>query len=120
MQNIIPEGGFFRPTDFSLYLFNQFDWPKMAQYKIYLLHRFHCVIFIFETIFITHTKCLCQIMVEYAAGLDYIKDKVAKRTKEIIFPAEYEKSVQIAWTLDTSGIESLWMLTCTVSIAFSL
>ena len=26
----IPEGGFFRSTDFSFYLFNQFDWPKMT------------------------------------------------------------------------------------------
>ena len=34
-------------------------------------------------------------MVEDAAGLDYIKDKVAKRTEEIIFHAECEKSVQI-------------------------
>ena len=32
-------------------------------------------------------------MVEDAAGLDYIKDKVAKRTEEIIFHAECEKSV---------------------------
>ena len=32
-------------------------------------------------------------MVEDAAGLDYIKDKVAKRTVEIIFHAEWEKSV---------------------------
>ena len=35
-------------------------------------------------------------MVEYAAGLDYIEDKVAKRTEEITFHAECEKSVQIA------------------------
>ena len=34
-------------------------------------------------------------MVEHAAGLDYIKDKVANRTDEIIFHAECEKSVQI-------------------------
>ena len=34
-------------------------------------------------------------MVEDAAELDYIKDKVAKRTEEIILHAEYEKSVQI-------------------------
>ena len=34
-------------------------------------------------------------MVEDAAGLDYIKDNVAKRTEEIIFHAECEKSVQI-------------------------
>ena len=34
-------------------------------------------------------------MVEDAAGLDYIKDKVAKCTEEIIFHAECEKSVQI-------------------------
>ena len=45
-------------------------------------------------------------MVEDAAGLDYIKDKVAKRTEEIIFHAECEKS--------------LWTLTCTVSKAFCL
>ena len=32
-------------------------------------------------------------MVEDAAGLDYIKDKVAKRAEEIIFHAEWEKSV---------------------------
>ena len=25
-----PEGGFFRSIDFSFYLFNQFDWPKMT------------------------------------------------------------------------------------------
>ena len=31
------------------------------------------------------------LMVEDAAGLDYIKDKVAKRTGEIIFHAECEK-----------------------------
>ena len=62
-------------------------------YTEYLLHRFHRVIFLFEIFFIT--KCLCQIVVEDAAGLDYIKDKVAKRTEEIIFHAEYEKSVQI-------------------------
>ena len=31
-------------------------------------------------------------MVEDAAGLDYM-DKVAKRAVEIIFPAEWEKSV---------------------------
>ena len=35
-------------------------------------------------------------MSNHAAGLDYIKDKVAKRTEEIIFHAECEKSVQIA------------------------
>ena len=34
--------------------------------------------------------------VEDAARLDYIKGKVAKRTEEIIFHAECEKSVQIA------------------------
>ena len=33
-----------------------------------------------------------EIMVEDAAGLDYI-DKVAKRAVEIIFHAEWEKSV---------------------------
>ena len=32
----------------------------------------------------SHMKCLCQIMVEDVAGLDYIKDKVAKRTEEIL------------------------------------
>ena len=32
-------------------------------------------------------------MVEDAAGLDYIKDKVAKRAEEIIVRAEWEKSV---------------------------
>ena len=56
-------------------------------------------------------------MVEDAAGLDYIKDKVAKRAVEIIFHAEWEKSVQIA---QTAGIESLWTLTCTVSKVLSL
>ena len=34
-----------------------------------------------------------EIMVEDASGLDYIKDKVAKREEEIIFHAEWEKSV---------------------------
>ena len=34
-------------------------------------------------------------MVEDAAGLDCIKDKVAKRTEEIISRVEGEKSVQI-------------------------
>ena len=34
-----------------------------------------------------------EIMVEDAAGLDYIKDKVAKRAEEIIFHAEWEKRV---------------------------
>ena len=34
-------------------------------------------------------------MVEDAARLDYIKDKIAKRTEEIICYAECEKSVQI-------------------------
>ena len=37
----------------------------------------------------------CQMMIEDAAGLDYIKNKVAKRAEEIIFHAEWEKSVQI-------------------------
>ena len=32
-------------------------------------------------------------MAEDAAGLDYIKDKVTKRAEEIIFHAEWEKSV---------------------------
>ena len=72
-------------TDFSFYLVNQFDWPK------YFLDR-------------THTKCLSNkireilvyLFVEKAAVLDYIKDKVAKRTEEIIFHAECEKNVQIA------------------------
>ena len=32
-------------------------------------------------------------MVEDAASLDYIKDMVAKRAKEIIFHAEWETSV---------------------------
>ena len=59
-------------------------------------------------------------MVEAAAELDYIKDKVAKRTEESIFHAECEKSVQIVRTLGTAGIESLWTLTCTVSKAFFL
>ena len=36
-----------------------------------------------------------EILVEDAGGLDNIKDKVAKRTEEIIFHAEREKSVQI-------------------------
>ena len=35
-------------------------------------------------------------MVKDAAGLDYINGKVARRTEEIIFHAECEKSVQIA------------------------
>ena len=35
------------------------------------------------------------LMVEDAAKLDYIKDKIAKRTEEIICYAECEKSVQI-------------------------
>ena len=61
-------------------------------YTEYLLRRFHRVIFLFEN---AHTKCLCQTMVEDAAGLDYIKDKVAKRTEKIIFHAECEKNVQI-------------------------
>ena len=47
------------------------------------------------------------MLVEDAAGLDYIKGKVAKRTEEIILHAECEKSVQIAWTLGTEGIGSL-------------
>ena len=34
-------------------------------------------------------------MVEDAARLDYIKDKIAKPTEEIICNAECEKSVQI-------------------------
>ena len=34
-------------------------------------------------------------MVEDAARLDYIKDKIAKRTEEIICHAECEKIVQI-------------------------
>ena len=32
-------------------------------------------------------------MVEDSAGLDYVKDKVAKRAEEIIFHPEWEKSV---------------------------
>ena len=34
-----------------------------------------------------------QIVSGDTAGLDYIKDKVAKRAEEIIFHAEWEKSV---------------------------
>ena len=34
-------------------------------------------------------------MVEDAARLDYVKDKIAKRTEEIIIYAECKKSVQI-------------------------
>ena len=34
-------------------------------------------------------------MVEDAARLDYVKDKIAKRTEEIIFYAGCEKSVHI-------------------------
>ena len=34
-------------------------------------------------------------MVEDAARLDYIKDKIAKRTEEMICYAECEKSIQI-------------------------
>ena len=37
-------------------------------------------------------------MVEDAARLDYIKDKIAKCTEEIICYAECEKSVQIGVT----------------------
>ena len=48
-------GGGFRSTDFSIYLFNQFDWPKMT-YTEYLLHRFHRVIFLFEIFFIGYTR----------------------------------------------------------------
>ena len=92
----IPEGGFFRLTDFSFYLLNQYDWPKMT-YTEYLLHRFRCVIFLFEIFFTGHTRNVCQIMVEDADGLDNIKGKVAKRTEEIIFHAECEKSVQICF-----------------------
>ena len=55
---------------------------------------------------------LVYLFMEEAAGLDYIKDKVAKCTEEIIF--------QIAWTLGTAGIESLCTFTCTVSKAFCL
>ena len=40
----IPEGFFFRSADFSFYLFNQFDWSKMA-YPEYL-----------EIFFIGHTR----------------------------------------------------------------
>ena len=35
------------------------------------LHRVHRMIFLFEIFFIAHTKCLCQIMFEDTAGLDY-------------------------------------------------
>ena len=35
-------------------------------------------------------------MVEDDAGLDYIKNKVAKRAEEIIFHAEWEKSVSVS------------------------
>ena len=53
------------------------------------------MIFHFEIFFIGHTRNVYQIMVEDAAGLDYIKDKIAKRAEEIIFHAEWENSVQI-------------------------
>ena len=56
-------------------------------------------------------------MVEYAAGLDYIKDK------EIIFHAECEKSVQIRVKLHKHLVQQeleVWTLTCTVSKAFCL
>ena len=58
-------------------------------------------------------------MVEDAARLDYIKDKVAKRTEEIICYAECEKSVQPR-TRGKAGIEILWTLTSIVSITFCL
>ena len=51
-------------------------------------------------------------MVEDVAGLDYIKDKVAKRTEEIVFHAECENG--------TAGIECLLTLTCLVSKSFCL
>ena len=44
-----------------------------------------------------------------AAGLDYIKDKVAKRTEGIIF---HQLNVRRAFkTLGTVGIESIWTFT---------
>ena len=71
----------------------------------------------------THTKCLCQIMVEDAAGLDYIKDKVAKRTVEIIFHAECGKIVQICVKSHELLVQQelkVWTFTCTVNKSFSL
>ena len=47
----------------------------------------------FNQIFFSDHKPV--FMVEDAARLDFIKDKVAKRTEEIISHAECEKSVQI-------------------------
>ena len=62
-------------------------------------------------------------MVEDAAWRDYIKDKVAKRTEEIIWNVECEKSVQICVKSHELLVQqelSLWTLTCTVSKAFCL
>ena len=56
-------------------------------------------------------------MVENVAGLDYIKDKVAKRTEEIIFHAECEKSIQIALLVQQ---ELKVFARCTVSKTFCL
>ena len=62
---------------------------KNDVYRIYL-HRFHGMIF--RNISIVSSSSSHEIVVEDAAGLDYI-DKVAKRAVEIIFHAEWEKSV---------------------------
>ena len=76
----ILERGFFRSTDFSFYIFNEFDLPKMTKYKFTL----------FSTSMSNKIRevLVNLFMVEDAAGLNYIKDKVAKRTEEIIFHAE--------------------------------
>ena len=83
----------FRSSDSSFYLLNQIDWPKMT-YTEFTFIAFR-VWFFFSKFSSSH-----EIMVEDAAGLYYIR--------------------QIAWTLGTVGIGSLWTLICTVSKAFCL
>ena len=60
----------FRSTDSSFYLLNQFDLPKMT-------YTTFTAWFFFSKFSSSH-----EIMVEDAAGLDYIKGKVAKRAEE--------------------------------------
>ena len=75
----------------------------MTYNRIYL-HRFYRVISLFEICLIRHRKCqsnkireiLVYLFMEDAAGLDYIKDNVAKRTEGISFHAKCEKSFKIA------------------------
>ena len=85
IRDIYMKGDFSVQSIFH-FIFNQFDWLKMTYRENLPSSSLSRLAFSFRNfLHRTHMKCRCQIMVEDAAVLDYIKNKVPKCTEEIIF-----------------------------------